>query len=291
FEEHGARWTELARLPYFDLVRQTIIDPMHNLLLGIVKTQWYNRWIQNSALRASTDARAGELDMIHKFLASFEAPLWAGKLPLRAGEPAGGSLTADEYKFAALTAWPIIIPIVWQTFINESDKDFESARKHHLKAQEKFNTDFMAWKSRQELPQGSANMRKRGNRSKEDAEPKPPKQPNVRMQRDEPTNLLRLSTALKIFCGSSCSLNYYPGLKSYFKRSMKPNFHWAVHLTQQIRDYGPVYIFWAFLSERLNKVLKSSNSNNWTGGQVEISMMREFMRAAQIDSMVSDFIC
>ncbi|KAG2123732.1 hypothetical protein DEU56DRAFT_745134 [Suillus clintonianus] len=117
------------------------------------------------------------------------------------------------------------------------------------------------------------------------------------MQRDEPTNLLRLSTALKIFCGSSVQLELLPRaevlLQEYlleFKRmygegSMKPNFHWAVHLAQQIRDYGPVYNFWAFLSERLNKVLKSSNSNNWTGGQVEISMMREFMRAGQIDSM------
>jgi hypothetical protein len=38
FKEHGARWTELARLPYFDLVRQTIIDPMHNLLLGMLKS-------------------------------------------------------------------------------------------------------------------------------------------------------------------------------------------------------------------------------------------------------------
>ncbi|KIJ06468.1 hypothetical protein PAXINDRAFT_91930 [Paxillus involutus ATCC 200175] len=34
FQKHGVRWTELARLPYFDLVRHTIIDPMHNLLLG-----------------------------------------------------------------------------------------------------------------------------------------------------------------------------------------------------------------------------------------------------------------
>ncbi|KIJ09902.1 hypothetical protein PAXINDRAFT_86800, partial [Paxillus involutus ATCC 200175] len=34
FECHGVRWTELARLPYFDLIRHTIIDPMHNLLLG-----------------------------------------------------------------------------------------------------------------------------------------------------------------------------------------------------------------------------------------------------------------
>ena len=31
---HGTRWTELASLTYFDIVRQSIIDPMHNLLLG-----------------------------------------------------------------------------------------------------------------------------------------------------------------------------------------------------------------------------------------------------------------
>ena len=34
FATYGVRWTELARLPYFDIVRQSIIDPMHNLLLG-----------------------------------------------------------------------------------------------------------------------------------------------------------------------------------------------------------------------------------------------------------------
>ncbi|KIJ13114.1 hypothetical protein PAXINDRAFT_181417 [Paxillus involutus ATCC 200175] len=147
FKEHGARWTELARLPYFDLVRQTIIDPMHNLLLGIVKTQWYSQWIQTPALRASTDKRARELDVIHRFLASL-----------------------------------------------------------------------------------------------------------------------------------------------YGISAMKPNFHWAVHLTRQIQDFGPVYNFWAFLSERLNKVLKSSNSNNWTGGQVEISMMREFCRGAQMDAIAQSVL-
>ncbi|KIJ06469.1 hypothetical protein PAXINDRAFT_91934 [Paxillus involutus ATCC 200175] len=118
------------------------------------------------------------------------------------------------------------------------------------------------------------------------------------MQGGEPTNFLRLSAALKIFCGSSIKLDMLPraeellqgylfGFKQmYGAESMKPNFHWAVHLAQQIRDYGPVYNFWAFLSERLNKVLKSSNSNNWTGGQIEISMMREFARGSRLDSLV-----
>ena len=39
----------------------------------------------------------------------FEAPLWAGRLPLRMGDPAGGSLSSDEYKFAATTPLPMIV--------------------------------------------------------------------------------------------------------------------------------------------------------------------------------------
>jgi len=62
----------------------TIIDPMHNLLLGmlrfivnvynlklalgVAKTQWYNQWIVHKALHQSTDIRPRELDMIHLFL-------------------------------------------------------------------------------------------------------------------------------------------------------------------------------------------------------------------------------
>lgn len=34
FKLHGSRWSELMRLPYYDCVQMTVIDPMHNLLLG-----------------------------------------------------------------------------------------------------------------------------------------------------------------------------------------------------------------------------------------------------------------
>ncbi|OAD65777.1 hypothetical protein PHYBLDRAFT_102100, partial [Phycomyces blakesleeanus NRRL 1555(-)] len=34
---HGVCWSELHRLQYFDIVRCTIIDPMHNLFLGTAK--------------------------------------------------------------------------------------------------------------------------------------------------------------------------------------------------------------------------------------------------------------
>ena len=33
-KEHATRYTQLSRLPYFDLVNQIVVDPMHNLFLG-----------------------------------------------------------------------------------------------------------------------------------------------------------------------------------------------------------------------------------------------------------------
>lgn len=32
---NATRWSELARLPYFDLCQMIVIDPMHNLFLGL----------------------------------------------------------------------------------------------------------------------------------------------------------------------------------------------------------------------------------------------------------------
>lgn len=82
FSERG---TEFSRLTYFDVVRQSIIDPMHNLLLGkrlswrivfdlikhysgVVKTQWLTIWIQGTkALRAATERRPREIDDVHTF--------------------------------------------------------------------------------------------------------------------------------------------------------------------------------------------------------------------------------
>lgn len=35
FKKFGVRWSEFVRLPYFDMIRMRVIDPMHNLLLGM----------------------------------------------------------------------------------------------------------------------------------------------------------------------------------------------------------------------------------------------------------------
>ncbi|RDB26670.1 hypothetical protein Hypma_005517 [Hypsizygus marmoreus] len=199
FSKYGARWTELARLTYFDLVRYTVVDPMHNFLLGIVKTQWYSQWIKTNTLRASTDKKPREVELIHQFLENFESPLWAGRLPLHVGEPAGGSLTADEYKFAMTALWAIIIPVVWETFLGEAHSDFQAAEKRYEKAFEKYKTDLSAWTK----AQGKKMRSKTTPTASVDKQPNPPNPPSPRMHEDEPYNFLRLSTCLKIFMGSS----------------------------------------------------------------------------------------
>ena len=37
FNKTGVRWSDLLRLPYFDILRCVVVDPMHNLFLGLIK--------------------------------------------------------------------------------------------------------------------------------------------------------------------------------------------------------------------------------------------------------------
>ncbi|KAJ7668843.1 hypothetical protein B0H17DRAFT_1087534 [Mycena rosella] len=121
----------------------------------------------------------------------------------------------------------------------------------------------------------------------------------------EDRNFLRFATALKILVGSSIRIqstdppqglekaekllrDYLLGFSElYGPEEMKPNHHWAVHIPDQVRDYGPLYSFWAFLTDTGGK---SQRINNWTGGLLEVSMMREFHRTAQLDGVLNGIL-
>ncbi|KAJ6565735.1 hypothetical protein B0H10DRAFT_2358600 [Mycena sp. CBHHK59/15] len=174
-----------------------------------------------------------------------------------------------------------MIPIVWDHALPLADRDYEKASKAYEKKK-------AAWKNEMQR------------RSDDEDAPPEPQPPARRMQQGEDTNFLCFATALKIMVGSAIRVNgglprarnlleqYLLGfLKLYGADSMKPNHHWAVHIPDEIMDFGPMYSFWAFLTERLNKILKNMNSNNWTGGRLEVSMMREFHRNAGLDAVLN----
>ncbi|GBE78372.1 hypothetical protein SCP_0112570 [Sparassis crispa] len=131
FMQHATRYYELSHLPYFDAVRMTVVDPMHNILLGVVKTQWLDAWINTKALRERTAVNkvCRELDQVHEYLKIFEMPQWVARLPNNVGYAAGGSLTADEWKGMALNYCPIIVPLIWDKWQPSAEATYEKRMK------------------------------------------------------------------------------------------------------------------------------------------------------------------
>ncbi|KJA24792.1 hypothetical protein HYPSUDRAFT_53569 [Hypholoma sublateritium FD-334 SS-4] len=109
---YATRYSELSRLPYFNMVHMIVIDPMHNLFLGLVKTHFYHIWVQNNVLR-----KTKELRRLHILIAEIEMPKKLGRLPAMIGEPAGGSLTADQWLIFATVVAPLVIPQIWEEFL------------------------------------------------------------------------------------------------------------------------------------------------------------------------------
>ena len=51
FKENGTRYYALSRLKYFDAVRMSVLDPMHNILLGELVLFEFIHHLSNASLR------------------------------------------------------------------------------------------------------------------------------------------------------------------------------------------------------------------------------------------------
>ncbi|OAD76900.1 hypothetical protein PHYBLDRAFT_62915 [Phycomyces blakesleeanus NRRL 1555(-)] len=102
--ENGVRWSQLHRLEYFDLVRGTIIDPMHNLFLGTPK-RMMERWIKErlidnrklATMQAMAETMVVPMDYV------------VLKSKIRKGFP---YMKADEWKSWVLVYSPILLKAV-----------------------------------------------------------------------------------------------------------------------------------------------------------------------------------
>lgn len=72
--EHGARYSELHRLPYYDPVRMHTIDPMHNLYLGTAK-HVFKTWIEIGVLTSD------KLECIDNKMKKVKVPTDVGRIP------------------------------------------------------------------------------------------------------------------------------------------------------------------------------------------------------------------
>ncbi|KZV92705.1 hypothetical protein EXIGLDRAFT_692440 [Exidia glandulosa HHB12029] len=294
-KEHATRYTQLSRLPYFDLVQQVVIDPMHNLALGLVKTQFYHIWVQCGILN---EAKLREL---HDLIATCEVPGYLGRLPKEIGVPAGGSLTADQWIILATIMGPLAL---WSDVLDRQQSTvdrraavarFEEQKRAAAEAHAAERVRVAEERQNEaSASQAAGSKRKRA--------PKPKVAPDVpfTMHPDDPGHFLKLTNALHILLRYELTdetideaerlLREYTGeivsTKLYGTSQVRPNHHYATHVADYARAFGPLCGFWTFLFERLNRVLKSFNTNNHGNGEIETTFFTEFLRTCSTSRLV-----
>lgn len=87
--ENGVRYSVLLELPYLDLVRNHIIDPMHNLLLGTAK-HVMKTWMVKGIV-ASKD-----LQLLEERVSKLQCPYDVGRIPLKISS-GFYNFTADQW--------------------------------------------------------------------------------------------------------------------------------------------------------------------------------------------------
>lgn len=89
-QQSGIKYCELLRIPHFDVIRLHIIDPMHNVFLGLAK-HTIKTWKDNGVLNPNCFAQLQEK------IDSIVPPTKIGRIP-RKIDSNFSSFTADEWK-------------------------------------------------------------------------------------------------------------------------------------------------------------------------------------------------
>ncbi|KAJ7753057.1 hypothetical protein DFH07DRAFT_774194 [Mycena maculata] len=257
--EANTNGNELNMRKYLKMIRQ----PEILLQPRIFKTQWLNAWIQDpAALRKRTEKTTREIDHIHNYLNALEMPSWVARLPTQVGYPAGGSLTADELKGMLLIFCPLIIPNIW-------DEWYPIAAADHEKSN-------LSWKKKE-----TARLNRIANETDTSADHNGPGRPPkaIRMHKNDPDLLLKFASSIKILLAGTIDVRALPRAQQLLEE-------YLTGFLEIIRDFGPVYGFWTFLFERLNKLLKSYDTNNHGDGELEVTFFREFHRDANLREVV-----
>jgi hypothetical protein len=88
--QYGLRYSALIELPYFNPIRYTAVDPMHNLFLGTAK-HCMEVWINTGVLCKR------DIQLIEEKVSQLKAPHSLGRLPLKIASGFAG-FTADQWK-------------------------------------------------------------------------------------------------------------------------------------------------------------------------------------------------
>ncbi|KAF8805356.1 hypothetical protein BYT27DRAFT_7224974 [Phlegmacium glaucopus] len=256
FASSGVKWSELLCLPYFDPTRFVVIDPMHNLFLGLINKHFQNilgirldkdteqsvpainihftdlRWdILKEAekkdckrllawLRNPLNSELNtteEMDEIRNDIVNMLRPSWLTSVPSDFRSVGHGKLKADQWRVLGTTILPVLLVRLWSVI--------------------------EVGNSRSERCRRILDM------------------------------TMSLLSAVAIACSRVTSKKhvelYFKNMHSYLSSlkvlfpqySFHPNHHMALHLSEYLLLYGPVHSWWTFPFEQLIGILQRISTN------------------------------
>ena len=90
WHEWGIKYSELVRLPYFDIIHCNVIDPMHSIFLGLAK-HIIQIWKDKKILMAS------DFCLLQRKVDIMVSPSKIGRIPRKINS-GFSSVTTDEWK-------------------------------------------------------------------------------------------------------------------------------------------------------------------------------------------------
>lgn len=119
----GAHFSALHYLPYWQSVRDSPVDIMHSVHLGIIKQLWHRILVDAGGLDQN------EQSSVRECFSSTMLPRGVACPPSLVGLASGGNPTADEYvTIAKLLPAVLAAPGIWDTAIEEFNADSESIK-------------------------------------------------------------------------------------------------------------------------------------------------------------------
>ena len=108
----------MLRLPYHDLIRHLVVNPMHNLFLGIAQWIIKKLWIKGNKI-SKTD-----LEIMERRAKGIKIPTDLGRIPYKIATGEGfSSFTADQWKTFVLV---YAIPIMWDLLFGSDQEILEN---------------------------------------------------------------------------------------------------------------------------------------------------------------------
>lgn len=116
---YGIRFSELLRLPYYDSIRFSVVDPMHNVLLGSAK-HIVVLWKENGIIQNT------HFTFVQDIVDKFVTPADVGRIPRKISS-GFASFTADQWKNWTLIFSQVALKMIlpdnhyrcWHAFVME----------------------------------------------------------------------------------------------------------------------------------------------------------------------------